>query len=86
MHAWRLAKQYVHVHVDRFIAEQGILDDELQFFCCDTQHRRRASFTSAETLEKRQRFWRNRNHVTLLRLVAPDFSGRHPRLFGVHSP
>src|SRR5260363_247301 len=40
-------------------------------------HRIRAAFARAHRLEERARIRRNRQHITLLRFIAPDFPRRH---------
>jgi hypothetical protein len=47
-------------------------------------HGERAALALAEGLELRQRLGRDRQHVALLALVAPDFLGRQAGLFQRH--
>ena len=84
MHAWRLAEQHFQIHVYCVIVKQRIGNDELQFGRCNTKYRARTPFTIAYALKQLERFWRNGNHVSLLRLVTPDFFWRHAGLFGLH--
>ena len=50
---------------------------QLAFFGCHTDHGKRAAFAFAQGFEEVERFRRNRQHVALLALVAPDFFWRH---------
>ena len=88
VHLGRLAQQHVHGHVHRQLLVVGrgcgVVQHQLALFGGRADHGKRAALTLAEGLEQRQRFGRNGQHIALLALVAPDFLGRHARLFELH--
>jgi hypothetical protein len=88
VHLGRLAQQHVHGHVHGqllvFGRRSGVVQHQLALFGGRADHGKRAALTLAEGLEQRQRFGRNGQHIALLALVAPDFLGRHARLFELH--
>ncbi len=81
-HLRRLAEQHVEIHVDGPVAEMRIGDDELPLRRRPADDRARATLARADRLEAVEVGGANRQHVALLRLVAPDLARRHPRLFG----
>ena len=84
MHARRFAKQHIHFHVNRVVAEQGIDDDQLRLDGRGTEYRERTTLAFAQATKLFQRRRRDGEHVAFLRLVAPDFTRTHPRLFRRH--
>ena len=91
-HAGRLTQNNVNRHVDRacFVFRCQIgnpwqtftqRDTQLAFFSSHTHNRVGATFTASDDIETGQVLRQNRQHVAFLCFVAPDFSGRQPRLF-----
>ena len=52
---------------------QRVNDLQLTFFRCCADNRKRAAFAFTERLEQWQTFRSNRQHITLLRFITPDF-------------
>jgi hypothetical protein len=70
-HARRLAQQHVDRHVDRTVAV-GAFENQLMVFGDRSYDRVGAAFTRAQPVEELQRLRCDRQHVALLRFVAPD--------------
>jgi hypothetical protein len=79
MQLGRLAQQHFHRHIDRLVAEVIILHRQMAVIGGHAKHRKRAALALAHAAEFRQAFRCNGQHVTLLRLVAPDFTRAHAR-------
>ena len=88
VHLGRLAQQHVHGHVHGQLLVvgrgSGVVQHQLALFRGRADHRKRAALAFAEGFEQGQRLGRNRQHVALLRLVAPDFLRAHAGLFELH--
>ena len=82
-HPRRLAEQHVEVHVDGRVAEMRIVDDAARspFVALPTTANGQRS-RSQIARNRGRSSGANREHVALLRLVAPDLARRHARLFG----
>ena len=80
VHLGWLAQQHVHGHVHRRLSAR-VHQLQLALFSGHADHRKRAALALAQRREQVQRLWRNGQHIALLALVAPDFLGRHARLF-----
>ena len=61
-----------------------VADDQPLFLGRHADDSKGAALALAKRLKFGQAAWRNRQHVTLLRLVAPDFGRRHAGFFGWH--
>ena len=75
-HLRRLAEQHVERHVDRRVAERAVVDDAAgrRRWRVPT-HRERAALALAQRARTRaSALGRDREHVALLRLVAPDLA------------
>src|SRR5215831_19593049 len=81
-HPRRFPQDDVERNVDRTIAEPRVIDDELALRIRAPHHRERAALALAHRAKVIQSLQWNREHVALLRLVAPDLARRHARLFG----
>ena len=79
-----LAEQYIQWHIHRIIAEMTIMHFQFLNLGGVTQHRIRAAFPLAQCLEGVQLVCGNRQCITLLGLIAPDFHGGHARLVDMH--
>ena len=75
MHAGRFAQQHVERHVDRPAAIGGF-QHKVAIVADRADHRIRAAFTTAQEIEGTKGVGRNRQDITLLRLVAPDLCRR----------
>ena len=76
MHARRLAQQHVHRHVDRRrLALAG--HHQIAVVADRANHGERAALPLAQPLEGPERRRRDRQRITLLRLVAPDLQRAH---------
>ena len=75
MHARRFAQQHIERHVDRPAAIGGF-QHKIAIVADRADHRIRAAFTTTQEVEGGKRVGRNREDITLLRLVAPDFGRR----------
>ena len=58
-----------------------VLHRQLAVGSGNAKHREGAALTFAQIAEADQAFGRNRQHIALLRLVAPYFAGAHAGLF-----
>jgi hypothetical protein len=74
-HARRLAKQRVHVHVDRIVVEMAVGHHQASFSGGCPDHREGATLAFANGRELVETARRNRQHVALLSFVAPDLGG-----------
>ena len=83
-HARRFAKQHLHVHVDRAVAELAVRQHETSIARRLADERHRAALARAQLLEEAARFAPERQHIAFLRLAAPDFHRTHRKLFVVH--
>ena len=81
VHARRLAEQYFHRHIHRLIAEMRIAQREPAIIGGHAQHGERATLALAQGAELVQPRGGKRQHITFLRLVAPDFTRTHARRF-----
>ena len=81
-HLRRLAEDHVERHVDRAVAEVRIVDDEPPLRVRGADDRERTALALADRAKPARGSGRDREHVALLRLVAPDLARRHARLFG----
>ncbi len=79
-HPRRLAEEHVDWHVDGIVLEQRVLDDQLSGSVDFADHGVRASLAYCDVLEDTQRRGLHAEHVSLLRLVAPQLHRRHSRL------
>src|SRR5438105_495670 len=77
MHARRFPEQHLERQIDRFVFESRIFEDETLFFRRLADHREGGAFALAELSEGREPCGGDREHVTFLRLVAPDFERAH---------
>ncbi len=85
MHLRRLAEQHVHRHVDHASpAAPSSTTSAAALLGRDADHRERAALALADRVEERQRVGRDREHVALLALVAPDFLRRQAALLERH--
>ena len=84
-HFRRFAEQHGERHIDRVVVEQRIVHHQTVVAHRMSEHGERAAFALAHRLEFRESLCRDRQHVTLLRLVAPDLHRRHAALFGRHT-
>ena len=82
MHARGLAEQDIERHVHRLVAEVVVLYHQLPVVGGHTEHRKRAALAFAQRTEFVEALGGDRQHITLLRLVAPDLARRHARFFG----
>ena len=82
MHARRLTQQHFHWHVDGQIAEVIILHLQHAPFGRFADNSKRATLAFAHGAKIIKPLWRDRQHIALLRFVAPDFARRHAGLFG----
>ena len=76
-----LAQQHFHRHVDRQIAEVIILDLQQTLFRRNAKHSKGAALAFTHAAKFVEPLWRYREHIALLRLVAPDFARRHAGFF-----
>ena len=81
MHFRRLAEQDVHWHVDRLVAVLRIDDLQLTLFGCGADHGKQAALAFAQVFKLRQAIRLNRQHITFLRFIAPDFFRCHAAFF-----
>ena len=79
-HARCLAEQHFDRHVYRFVAEQAVADAQLSIVGQRADSRERAAFPRAQGREGVDLIRADDEHVTLLRLVAPQLQWRHARL------
>ena len=84
VHARRLAKQHIERHVHRLVAEVAVADRQVRLGNSFADHREGAALAFADRLEAREVGGVHRQHVALLRLVAPDFQWAHARLVVGH--
>ena len=82
-HARRLAEQRLHRHINGMVVEQTIADDQLFFTGGRTDHGERTALALTQSREAFQILWRDGQHITLLRFVAPEFGGAHTRVFAL---
>ena len=80
VHARRLAQQHFQRHVHRVVAEVAIRDSKLRFGSGFTDDGKRAALAFADRLEALEVFRADRQHVTFLGFVRPDFVRGHARL------
>ena len=83
-HARRLAEQRFHFHVDRLLPKWRSVTRQVAVGGRLADHGERAALALADRLKLGEPLGRDRQHVAFLRLVAPDFGGRHARLFDLH--
>ena len=83
-HSRRLAEERRDRHVDRVVAKARVVHHKLPIAGRAADHRGRAAFAPAQGEKLFQTFGRDREHVTFLRLVAPDLERRHARLVVRH--
>ncbi len=82
VHLRRFAQQYCHGHVnDRLPAEEHVQAWRSDGFA---HHRIGAAFARADGREAFYILRHNREHVTFLRFVAPNFHGRQARVCAGH--
>jgi hypothetical protein len=79
-HLRRLAEDHLQVHVHRRVPELRVLDLQPPERRRLPQHRKRAALALAQRPEQPERRRRDRKHIALLRLVAPDLARRHARI------
>ncbi len=79
-HLRRLAEQHRQRHVHRIVVEFAVMHGEPVCIYCLADHGERAALALAQRAEFLEPLRRNRQHVTLLRLVAPDLLRRHAGL------
>ena len=84
LRARRLAQQHLEIHVDRTIGEQWIVHDQALAGGGAAHDGIRAALAPAEGLEHRELLRIDREHIALLRFVAPDLQRRHSRRFRGH--
>ena len=80
MHAGGLAEKHFHRHVDG-IGFARTLDEKISLFSNAADDGIGAALAPAEGVEAVKPGRIERDHVALLRFVAPDFQGRHAGLF-----
>ncbi len=80
LHARRLAQQQPQRHVDRPVAEQRVVEHQLARLGGVADRRPGTALARAGGGETRQILRRDRQHVALLRLVAPQLHRRHARV------
>src|SRR5207302_3456366 len=62
-------------------AQLAVLDEQPAVVGGFAEHREGAAFALAHLFERRQITGRDREHIALLRLVAPDLARRHAAVF-----
>ena len=80
-HFGRLAEQRFQFHIDRRVVECRILDTQSLLHRGAADHGEGTALPLADFAKAIDRIGCNRQHIALLRLVAPDFPRRHPWLF-----
>ena len=80
VHLRRLAEQHVHRHLDRRAAEVRSSHDEIAAPRWLADHGERTALARADTPRTLDVVGRDREHVALLRFVAPDLQRRHAGL------
>ena len=83
-HLGRLAQQHGERHVDGPPLQQAVLDAQLTVVGGVAHDGERAALTRAQRLELGEALGREREHVALLRLVAPQLERRHAGLVARH--
>ena len=83
-HFGRLAQQDRKRHIHGIVFEFLVMHHQPVIGNGMTQHGKRAAFAHAYRLKLGQSFRRNRQHIALLRFVAPDLHRRHAALFRRH--
>ena len=68
----RFAEQDVQRQIDGVVGEQIVAYFQMAVVGCRADHGKRAAFAFADGAEGVQIFFQNRQHITLLRFVAPD--------------
>ena len=81
VHLGWFAEQDIHRHVDRFVVVLPVDQLQLPRLGGGADRGKQAALALAQVLEQRQAVRRNRQHITLLRFVTPDFFRRHATLF-----
>ena len=84
-HLRRLAEQHFQIHVDGVVAEVAVAHHQPTVGGRLAQHGEGAALALAQGAELVEPVGRNRQHVALLRFVAPDLARRHARLLGLHA-
>ena len=84
VHARRFAQQHFQWHVHRSVGEIAVSHRQMGFFGGFTYHGKRATLALADRFEPLEIDGADRQHVTFLRLVAPDFVRGHARLVVGH--
>ena len=85
MHLRGFAKQHRHGEIYRGIAELTICHQQVLLFSGLADYRVRTSLSLADGLKSAQFLWLDRQHVALLRFVAPNFQWRHSGFVIRHS-
>ena len=79
LHLGRLAEQHAHRQIDGIGLEMAVAHGEMVRFGRFADHGVGAAFAGTQRIEGVELFRRDRQHVTLLRFVAPDFQRAHAR-------
>ena len=78
VHFWRFTKQYGHGQVHRLVSELAITDGQMLCFGGLPHHGVGTPLASTNRFKLRKLVGFDREHIALLRLVAPDLQRRHP--------
>ncbi|MNS53456.1 hypothetical protein D3C72_862120 [compost metagenome] len=76
-HLRRFAQQHVKRQINRLIVEVRIVHGQMQLFRRFTNDRVRCALAAAQFVEQRQLVRRDRQHVTFLGFITPDFQRAH---------
>ncbi len=79
-HLRRFAQQHVQRHIDRLVIEVAVGERQVLFFRRFANHRIGGALALAKLIKQRQLVRRHRQHIALLRFVAPNFQRAHARL------
>ena len=77
LHFGWFAKQHTHGQIHWFAFKMTIFNGQMVFSQGFTHNSIRGTFTAAELIKQFKAVWRNRQHITFLCLVTPDFQRAH---------
>ena len=80
-HLGRLAKQHLHLDLDRCVAKLPVGHRQAPIVASHPQHCERTALARAQGAEVFEPLGCNRQHIALLRFIAPDLARAHARLF-----